>query len=106
MVAARREGQRRFHLADADNQLSRLAKPDCKPREIAVACHENKAVNVSRVQNVHRVDYHRKIRAVFARDVIHLLHRQNRVIKRGVMPAVSALFPVAVNSLIGQLTVF
>ncbi len=104
-VAARRKRERRFHLSDADHQLARLAQTDSEPREVAVACYQHKAVDVTGIQDIHSVDYHREVRRILPRNVAVLLNGHDRVVHGGNSPARVVLFPVAVNSLDYQLTV-
>src|SRR5690606_8005519 len=67
--------------------------------EVGVAGDDREAVQVARVQQVHRVDHHRHVRCVLAGGIGELLDRADRVGVQHLFPAGEVLaLPVAVGA--------
>ena len=65
----------------------RLPQPRRQPREVAVAGDDDEALEVARVEQVHRVDDQRGVGGVLAAGVGELLDRLDRVAQQLVLPA-------------------
>ena len=107
LVARHDKRTRGLTLTHADDQLARLAQTGGQTGEVAVARNEAEAVHLVRVQNIHRVDDHRRVGGVLARGIAVLLDGRDGVFEQHPLPpSHGGLGPVAVDALDGGYTVF
>ena len=101
------EGAGSLFLTDAYNLHTGLPKPYRQPCKIAVARYYAETVSVSRVKDVHRIDYHSRVRAVFSRRITVLLYGGYCVFKQRHFPAADVgRGPVSVYAFYGGSAVY
>ena len=99
-VAGRDEGRGRAAAPEPVHGHPRFPQPRRQPREVAVARDDHEALQVPRVEQVHRVDDQRGVGGVLAAGVGELLHRLDRVAQQLLLPAGEVRRgPVAVGAL-------
>lgn len=85
-VARFDERFRRFLFAEAQHLAARFADAARQTGIVAVTRYDAEAVDRLLVQDVHRVDYQRRIRCVLACGVGILLNRGDRVLQQNAFP--------------------
>src|SRR5690242_16623698 len=99
-VAGGDEGAGRLALAEAVDGQARLADAPRQRGEVAVAGDDAEAVEAAGVEQVHRIDDHRRVGGVLALGVAELLDRLDRQGEQLVLPAAQVVVgPVAVGAL-------
>ena len=96
------EGLNRLLLSHSDNKHSRFTKSCCQPCKITVAANKTEAINLTRIQDIHRIDYHGRISRILSLSVAVLLYRSDGILEDYLLPARRRrIGPVAVRSLVG-----
>ena len=96
-----------FLLPHADHRQPALADAAGQAREVAVARHDAEPLHRARVQDVHRVDDHGRVRGVLPLRVPELLNGRDRVFQKRVLPfRMKGERPIAVDALVGDGAVF
>ncbi len=66
-------------FSDTDNELTCFSKPCCEPREVAVWRDEAKSLHSLRVEDIHRIDDHRRVGSIFPGRITVLLYRSDGI---------------------------
>jgi len=92
--------QRSFALPKPVYDEPSLADPHGKPYEVAVAGNQAEPVKMLRVQQVHGVDNHGRVRRVLALSIGKLLHGLDGQFEKRALPSIQASTgPIAVGPL-------
>ncbi|MNT06195.1 hypothetical protein D3C72_1408490 [compost metagenome] len=93
------EGFRGLLFAEAINLHAIGQQAHHHRGEVGIAGHDREAIEVARVQQIHRIDHHRHVRRVLALAVGELLDRPDRVfVQHRLPPFQPRALPVAIGT--------
>lgn len=85
--------------------LSCLSQTHSKTCKVAIARYQTEDIHLIGIENIHSIDYHRRIGGVFPGCVIILLNRVNGIFQEYIFPSIHGrLREIAIYTFDGEIT--